>query len=69
MIELANRLCLQRLLSLTEQAVVAQLSVANEWRDITEDVLTLLEPAQVTTSSSNDQGGKVDDNHSIFKAN
>lgn len=45
---LANRLCLPRLLALTEQEVVYQLSTAmDEDRDITQDLVTLVEPAQV----------------------
>ena len=50
-IEVANRLCLPRLVTLVEAQVVEDL--ANEDKngeDIIEDVLTLLEPAKVNDS-------------------
>ena len=48
LIELGNRLCLPRLVALTEQYLVKELSLAaEEGEDIAEDVLYLLQPAQV----------------------
>lgn len=48
-IEAADRLCLPRLVRLVEAAVVDDLTTANkEGEDIIEDVLKLLEPAQVS---------------------
>ena len=52
LIELANRLCLPRLLALTELYIVRELTQYDEvGKDVVEDVLTLLEPAQVSTLS------------------
>lgn len=50
LIELANRLCLPRLLALTEQHVSQELSSADEstiTEELLDDVIMLLEPAQV----------------------
>ncbi|XP_014673141.1 PREDICTED: rho-related BTB domain-containing protein 1-like [Priapulus caudatus] len=46
---LANRLCLPHLLALIEQAVTRELGAAilGDERDVTEDLVTLLEPAQL----------------------
>jgi len=50
LIELANRLCQSDLLLLTEQFLVAELTAQDKSaQDIAEEVLTLLEPAQVCT--------------------
>ncbi len=49
LIELANRMCVPRLLTITESFVVKQLTAAEEEdKDVVEDVLMLLEPAQVS---------------------
>lgn len=52
LIEVANRLCLQRLLNLTEEYAVQELSRAEEMaEDITEDVIMMLEPAQLMNAN------------------
>ena len=49
LIELANRLCVPRLLAITEAFIVRELTAAEEQgKDVVEDVLMLLEPAQVS---------------------
>lgn len=49
LIAVANRLCLPRLVSLVEDYVVGELGhAAEEDEDILEEVLMLIEPAQVT---------------------
>lgn len=48
LIELANRLCQSDLLRLAERFLVAELTTLDKSaEDIAEEVLTLLEPAQV----------------------
>ena len=48
LIEVANRLCQSRLIAIAEQFVVRELMAADEaGQDVTEEVLALLEPAQV----------------------
>ncbi|XP_059083348.1 rho-related BTB domain-containing protein 1-like [Tigriopus californicus] len=48
-LELGNRLCLPRLISLTEQIVIEKLTVMvdDEGEDVTEDALKILQPCQV----------------------
>lgn len=48
LIELANRLCLPRLLVFAEQSIIRDLTAAEKsCQDIAEEVLSYLEPAQV----------------------
>ena len=48
LIELANRLCVQKLIMLSEAYIVEKLTQADEQdKDIVEDVIHLLESAQV----------------------
>lgn len=51
LIELANRLCLPRLLAFAEQSIIRDLTAAEKsGQDIAEEVLSYLEPAQVSYS-------------------
>ena len=48
LIELANRLCLPRLVTLVEDSVIKSLTIAIEnGQDVCEDALTILQPCQV----------------------
>lgn len=50
-LELGNRLCLPRLISLTEEVVIARLTEAIEdGCDVTDEALKILQPCQVSVS-------------------
>ena len=47
-LELGNRLCLPRLITLTEQVVIARLTeVIEDGGDVTDEALNILQPCQV----------------------
>ena len=47
-LELGNRLCLPRLITLTEQIVIARLTgVIEDGGDVTDEALNILQPCQV----------------------
>ena len=52
-LELGNRLCLPRLITLTEQVVIARLTeVIEDGGDVTDEALNILQPCQVMLLSS-----------------
>lgn len=52
LIEVANRLCLPRLVSMVEASVVAQLQAYENKDEMLQDALILMEPAEVTEKTT-----------------